>query len=118
MNLEKGKLHYDEDGKIICHICGRSFHSLDMHINMSHDITVSDYKKEFGLNNSTGLRSEHVKNKLRQAVKENYEKVVTNNLIERGKENRFKVGGKGRTREQLRLQELNRIKSVGGKNDK
>lgn len=110
--LEKGKLHYDSEGKVICHICGRSFHSLDQHINMSHEETVSEYKQKFGLNANTGLRSELVKQKLRDYVAKNYDKVVTKNLKEKGKSTQFVSGNKGRTKDKIRSEEMNRLKNL------
>ena len=110
--LKKGKLHYDSEGKVICHICGRSFHSLDQHINMSHEITVAEYKEEFGLNKGTSLRSELVKQKLRDCVTKNYDKVVTSNLKEKGKSTQFVVGNEGRTKDKIRQEEMDKLKNL------
>ena len=46
---EHGRIKYDEDGKVICHICGRAYTRLGSHVRESHDMTIEEYKNEFGL---------------------------------------------------------------------
>lgn len=35
----KGEVKYREDGKPICHICGRSFNKLMLHVYQVHNMT-------------------------------------------------------------------------------
>lgn len=45
----KGRVEHDIQGKVICHICGRSYTRLGSHIRESHNMTISEYKEQFGL---------------------------------------------------------------------
>lgn len=44
-----GEIKYDSEGKVICHICGRSYTRLGSHIKESHGMTIEEYKEAFGL---------------------------------------------------------------------
>lgn len=55
------KVIKDDDGKLVCHICGKSFRSLSAHIWQSHNITVKQYKILFGISQRTALISDDVK---------------------------------------------------------
>lgn len=101
---EKGEIKMDSEGKLICHICGRAFKKLSSHAYNGHNITAYEYKKMFELNNNAGLLIESTKEKLRKHNKNNYEVVVKENLISKGKNSRFKEGDKGRTKDKIRLQ--------------
>ena len=46
---EKGRIKYDINGKVICHICGRAYTRLGSHVKESHSMTIEEYKEEFGL---------------------------------------------------------------------
>lgn len=46
---EAGTIAYDEQGKVICHICGKSFVRLGSHIKENHEMTIDEYKERFGL---------------------------------------------------------------------
>lgn len=52
-----GELHYDSEGKVICHICGRAYNNLSNHITQAHNIKPNIYKEMFGLNRGTKLTS-------------------------------------------------------------
>ena len=41
-----GTIAYDDQGKIICHICGKSFVRLGSHIKESHGLTIAEYKDQ------------------------------------------------------------------------
>lgn len=47
-----GQVVRDSDGKVICHICGRSYVRLGSHIRESHGMTIAAYKQQFGLCNN------------------------------------------------------------------
>ena len=49
---DKGRVEKSEDGKIICHICGRAYSRLGSHIRESHDMTIKEYKEMFDLCNN------------------------------------------------------------------
>lgn len=104
---EKGEIKYDNEGRLICHICGRAFKKLSSHAINGHGITAYEYKKMFGLNNNAGLLIETTKEQLRRHIKNNYDLVVEQNLIEKGTNTRFEDGGEGRTRDKIRLQCMN-----------
>ena len=46
---DKGRIEYDNSGKVICHICGRAYTRLGSHVREFHDMTIEEYKIEFGL---------------------------------------------------------------------
>ena len=46
---EHGRIKHDATGKVICHICGRAYTRLGSHVKESHDMTIEEYKEQFGL---------------------------------------------------------------------
>lgn len=50
-----GEIHYDNDGSILCHVCGRSFKKLSTHISSKHNMTTDEYREKFGLNRNSKL---------------------------------------------------------------
>lgn len=108
--LEPGKVHYDEKGNPRCHICGKSYKKVLSHVWQKHGMSAEEYKKKFGLDLNKGLICEETRKTLQQHIKNNYNKVVTENLINKGKNTRFEKGSKGRTADQVSLQTLNRLK--------
>jgi hypothetical protein len=55
----------------------------------------------FGLDTNKGTTCEETKNILREHAYNNYEKVIKVNLLNKGKENRYIKGHKGRTIDKL-----------------
>lgn len=54
----KGVVIEDFDsGKLQCSICGEWFEQMAQHLNHKHNLTSSEYKKQFGLLLSTALKS-------------------------------------------------------------
>ncbi len=110
----KGVVREDPDGKIICEICGKSFHRLLTHVRQKHGITAKEYKLRFGLDNRKGICSTESSLRSRDKVLSN-PTIIQENLIKGGSKNRFKEGSKGRTKdkvsEQTRIMLKNRLKS-------
>ena len=46
---EHGRIKYDANGKVICHICGRAYTRLGSHVKESHNMSIEEYKEKFGL---------------------------------------------------------------------
>jgi NMD protein affecting ribosome stability and mRNA decay len=46
---EKGRIEYDIHGRVVCHICGKAYTRLGSHVKESHNMTIDEYKEEFGL---------------------------------------------------------------------
>lgn len=115
-----GEVKYAPDGTVICHICGKSYKSLLVHVFQRHGLTEREYKHEFGLINKRGLIAESTKEKLQKAVELNYEVVVAKNLIEQGVSTRYKhyenLGKSRRVSEQERIALIQRAKDSGYKN--
>ena len=107
---DKGELKYDELGRPICHICGRAFNKLLTHVKQRHKMTPEEYKETFGLENGKGIVSDKFREVARQNVLDNYDVVVTENLMNKGTKTRFKSGCKGRTKDQVRLQTKNKLR--------
>lgn len=104
-----GEVIYDEAGLPKCHICGKSFKKLMTHVVQKHGILAYDYKYMFGLNTTKGIIAESTKMKLQTSVLNNFDRVVKDNLINKGKSTRYTQGSKGRTRDKLSAQERRRI---------
>lgn len=106
---KKGEVAYAPDGTVICHICGRSYNKVLAHVWQVHNMTEKEYKDEFDLIHRNGLVSESTKVKLQKAVVDNYDKVVTDNLVNGGKSTRFKSGEvQGKSR-RVSLEEKRRL---------
>ena len=43
---EQGRIKYDANGKVICHICGRSFTRLGSHVKEIHAMSIEEYKEK------------------------------------------------------------------------
>ena len=99
----KGVVAKDDNGKIICHICGRSYNRLGSHIKESHQMTIKEYKEEFGLCNCARTTEDNY-HKMMQDYAEIYG--MGDRLIETGKNTRIKVGeNQMRKGKAVRLQE-------------
>lgn len=80
----RGEVWYNEKGKIICHICGKSFDKLTTHLVQVHDMNASEYKITFGLKNTQKLTSKGL---------EEYFRVNNKNLITKySNRTKFKKG--------------------------
>lgn len=91
---EYGEVGYSPEGKPICHICGKAYDKLMIHVYQIHGMSHDEYKKEFGLDLGKGLMSEESKELARKRVFENYDVSIAENLLERGKATRFEEGHK------------------------
>ena len=102
-----GKVVKTADGRLVCHICGKSFRKLGAHVVQKHGITAWAYKVMFGLDVIKGLISDEHRQHLSDCVARNYDVVVKQNLIECGVATRFSLHSKGRVKavvsEQTRL---------------
>lgn len=47
--------------KLQCHICGKWFENIPTHLRHAHNITANDYKKNYGLLQSTALKSKRLR---------------------------------------------------------
>lgn len=100
---EHGKIEYDVNGKVICHICGKAYKRLGTHVKESHGMTIAEYKEEFGLCANA------------KTTEENYSKMMASYALEHnmdemlkvvGKNTRIKKGNSMRKNKQARLQEI------------
>lgn len=96
-----GKIEYDEAGKPICEICGKSFKRVLAHVRQKHDMNEREYKLEFGFDLRKGICSKESSEATRRKTLENYDKVIKENLLKGGKKSRFKVGSEGRTKDKV-----------------
>lgn len=105
-----GIIKYDDCGKPICEICGKSFKRVISHVRQVHDMNERDYKTKFGFDLKKGICSNESKEISRKRVFENYEKCISSNLIGNGSKSRFVLGSKGRTKEKVSAQTRIRLK--------
>lgn len=101
---EAGRIEFDESGKVICHICGRSFKRLGSHARESHNMTIDEYKEKFGLCRTSRTTEE----KYSQIMRVNaYKNSMVEQLLEAGKSTRIKKGETDkRKNKKARLQEI------------
>lgn len=101
-HINYAKVTLDSEGLLECHICGLSFRKLAAHTVQKHLVTAEDYKKMFGLYAGKGL----VTDELRQTLSDNVDpRVIKKNLINKGKQTRYRNGHKGRTTVRPQLKE-------------
>lgn len=62
----RGALTYKGRYKVQCHICGKFFVALGIHVKKTHEMTASDYRFEFGLSHTVGLVSEYLHERYQQ----------------------------------------------------
>lgn len=100
----KGVISRDEEGRVICHVCGRAYDKLTVHVQQRHKMSKEHYLETYGLNRGAKLTSINHNHKLKKMIK-----VQSNlqNIAEVGKETRFKKGQVGaRKNLETRLQTL------------
>lgn len=95
------EISYDHEGKPICHICGKSFKKLMTHVWQKHNMSAYDYKKTFGLETTKGIMCQESVEIARLRNKQNYDKVVKENLLTKGEPKRFQIGWEGRTKDKV-----------------
>ena len=99
-----GTIGYDDQGKIICHICGKSFVRLGSHIKESHGLTIAEYKERFGLCNNAKTTEKSYSDTMRRYAKENG---MDQQLLKSGKSTRIQKGDTHlRKGKKVRLQEI------------
>ena len=78
----KGVIKYDERGCVICHICGRAYKRLGSHVKESHNMTIFEYKEQFGLcNNARTTEENYSKNMSKLAYKYDMHKSLQNGVM-------------------------------------
>ena len=88
---------YFDGDKIQCLICGKWFKMLSVHLNKAHNMSVDQYKKQFGLPWTKGLCGSATRNKYR----DNAERLRAEGLLLTGiisEEHEKKVHKKGHKR--------------------
>ena len=99
-----GRIERDENGNVICHICGRSYKRLGSHVKESHNMTIDEYKEEFGLCRRTKTTESSYSHTMRAHAKANN---MDKRLLVFGADTRIQKGQtdkrKGKT---VRLQEI------------
>jgi NMD protein affecting ribosome stability and mRNA decay len=86
---EYGTIQRDETGKVICHICGKSYTRLGSHIRESHGMTIAEYKETFGLCSNSRTTEKSYSQTMRDKA---YEHGMDKQLLEAGKPTRIKAG--------------------------
>ena len=104
-----GEVALSPDGKPICHICGKAYDKVLAHVWQIHEMSAYDYKLEFGLDVGKGIMSEESTELASTRLHENYDVVVVENLLEKGKSTRFTDGHKGRTKDLVSEQTRRRL---------
>lgn len=100
---EAGMLVKDNRGYPICHVCGKSYRRIGSHCKEKHGMTIAEYKKQFGLCASCKTTEDSYSATM---SKHAYDNNMDKQLLECGKNTRFKTGNKVRLGKEVRLQEL------------
>lgn len=98
-----GRIVFDKQGKLICHICGKSYKKLGSHAIQAHGLTASEYRKEFGLCANCRLTSDDYSQKMRDYA---YKYDMDLQLQRTGKATRLAPGDKLRKGKDVALQEV------------
>ena len=100
---QHGRIERDSEGKVICHICGRSYTRLGSHVRESHNLSIAEYKEKFGLCTRANTTEKTYSTVMRSlALKHNMDERLRNI----GKQTRIKKGDTMRKGKQVRLQEI------------
>lgn len=86
---EVGKITYAPNGDPICHICGQAHRKLGNHIRFKHNMSQQEYRDKFKLYRNTRLSNYEYQKTMSNYNKEHRNKVVLDNLIEKGKSTRI-----------------------------
>lgn len=106
---EPGKIEYDCRGFVICHICGRAYKRLGSHIRETHNMTIAEYKKKFGLCNNSKTTERSYSEQMRNLaykydMPEQLKRTGVHTRIKKG-ENDKRKGKKSRLQECLERSE-------------
>ena len=100
-----GTMKTDEQGKPICHICGRSYKRLGSHIKESHHMTIEEYKEKFNLCRSARTTSPDYSKIMHDYA---YENGMPERLLEAGEGTRIRKGETDKRKgKPVRTQEIN-----------
>ena len=99
-----GTIAYDEQGKVICHICGKSFVRLGSHIKENHEMTIDEYKERFGLCKRTKTTEKSYSDTMSRYAKNNG---MDQQILHAGKTTRIQKGQVDKRKgKKVRLQEI------------
>lgn len=100
---EPGRIEYDYRGYVVCHICGKAYKRLGSHVKEFHNISIEEYKKQFGLCARAKTTEKSYSDMMSLSAKKNN---MDKQLIEAGKNTRIKKGDVSkRANKEVRLQE-------------
>ncbi|MGB5937738.1 MAG: hypothetical protein WBG76_17950, partial [Ornithinimicrobium sp.] len=67
-----GVLNEDDDGLLLCHMCGNRLAHLGLHVYKAHGIKAADYRREHGLRPTRGLVSSSIREKIQREKARTY----------------------------------------------
>lgn len=70
-----GVLARDDDGRVCCHLCGRWFVALGVHVKV-HGYTADAYRRDMGLLSSRGLIATPLSERTRRRMRERYQRTA------------------------------------------
>jgi hypothetical protein len=62
------------DGKLVCHLCGRLYRGLNVHVLQAHGMPATEYRETFRLNVGYGLVSSPLKRRMGENARRNLPK--------------------------------------------
>lgn len=96
-----GRLDYNSQGRVRCHVCGGWFDHLGAHTNAKHDLPADDYRRAFGLRQKDKLISEEFRATRRRLA-------VEQGLVEAGAPHRQTVRDLSAEQRRARLAKIER----------
>lgn len=90
--VEPNKQTYAPNGDPVCALCGRAYAKLGNHLWQAHQIDPITYLTNLNLPHNTRLTSVDFQEKMREYVRDNYDRVVEENLLQNGRNTRFVPG--------------------------
>ncbi len=83
---QKGCVAHDIRGYVICHVCGRAYRRLGSHVTEVHKMSISQYKKEYGLCTKTKTTERSYSLFMREKA---YKNGMDKRIVELGMDTRF-----------------------------
>lgn len=106
-----GVIQYNEDGQVLCEVCGLYFDRVATHVRQKHNLLAVAYKKMYGFDTKKGICSPQSAEISRKNNKAHYDRVVVQNLLKGGLKSRFKEGSIGRRKDKVSEQTRLRLVS-------
>lgn len=87
----QGVQQYDNNGRLICELCGKAYNKLISHVIQKHEISGAEYRQRFGFCKSFAFLSDKSRELARQRINDKPD-IIKRNLIQAGTVTRYHTG--------------------------